>query len=220
MALEPKRALELHRRYGGKVSLRGKPIPQGEDFLLLTTPRWVGYVAQEIAHHPDQAYQYICRFIGIISDGSAVSGLGALGPLAAMPDLESKAWQLAEYVGMNSVPLALETFNLPEDIEGNVREIVEFVRKLRVTFTGFLIEGIGAPRGSMIAERLTREGIVALNGDAEGTAVVFLAALRVAASRLGFKLDEEKVGIIGLGTVGLGIAGLLSRTGVGNLWGT
>src|SRR3989338_10583446 len=165
-------SLELHRKFGGKVEIRSKvPLATREDLSLAYTPG-VGQVSVEIGKDPALAYDYTIKrnTVAVISDGSAVLGLGNLGAAAAIPVMEGKCVLFKEFAGLDAFPICLDT----QDPE----EIIKTVKYLAPVFGGVNLEDISAPRCFQIEERLKAElDIPVMHDDQHGTAVVVLAAL-------------------------------------------
>jgi malate dehydrogenase (oxaloacetate-decarboxylating) len=199
----------LSAHLGGKIRVVSKfPIDTVAELGRVYTPG-VGEVCRRIHEEPDLASHYtaISNTVAIVSDGSAVMGLGNLGPVAAMPVLEGKAALLAHLVGVNAVPLALRT----QDPD----EIVEAVRNIFPAFGVIQLEDIAAPRCFDIEERVQEAVPVAVfHDDQHGTAAVVLAALVSACRLVEADLTKLRIGQIGLGAAGLAIArGVMAYTG-------
>ncbi|MFA5358643.1 MAG: NADP-dependent malic enzyme [Patescibacteria group bacterium] len=205
-------ALDLHRKYQGKLEVRSKvPLKTKQDMSLAYTPG-VGKVSQEIARDPQLAYEYTLKknTIAIISDGSAVLGLGNLGPLAAIPVMEGKALLFKELGGVDAFPICLDT----QDTE----EIIRAVKQLAPVFGGINLEDISSPRCFEILERLRNElSIPVIHDDQQGTAVVVLAALINALKVKGQKKESVRVVVSGAGAAGLAITNFLLAYGFINI---
>jgi malate dehydrogenase (oxaloacetate-decarboxylating) len=201
-------ALELHRKSRGKLGVRSKvPLRDRRDLTLAYTPG-VAEVCLEIAKDPKAAYEYTVKgnLIGVVSDGTAVLGLGDIGPAAALPVMEGKALLFKEFAGVDAFPLCIGT--------KKVDEIVQFVKWLEPTLGGVNLEDISAPRCFEIERRLKREtNIPIFHDDQHGTAVVVLAALINALKVVGKTHDGVKVVISGAGAAGIATANLLLDTG-------
>jgi malate dehydrogenase (oxaloacetate-decarboxylating) len=202
---EPVFALHL----GGKLDVvPRRPLVTREDLALAYTPG-VAEVCLAIAAHPDLLDVYTGRrnTVAVVSDGTAVLGLGDIGPGAAMPVMEGKALLFKHFAGINAVPICLDTTD-PD-------EIVETVARLAPTFGGINLEDISAPRCFEIERRLQeRLDLPVFHDDQYGTAVVVLAALRNAATVVGRPLASLRVVVGGAGAAGVAIAGILGRAGV------
>ena len=194
--------LDLHR--GGKIEVVSRqPIDSIDQLRKVYTPG-VASVSRQIGEDPSQRdlYTSIPSLVAIVTDGTAVLGLGDIGPWASMPVMEGKAALLHELVGMSGIPILLDTRD-PE-------EIISTVKRIAMTFGAIQLEDIAAPRCFEISERLAEElPIPVMHDDQSGTAVVVLAALINACNASGKSLSKVKVGQIGLGAAGMGIAQML-----------
>jgi malate dehydrogenase (oxaloacetate-decarboxylating) len=194
---------------GGKLEVRGTvPLRTREDLARVYTPGFVR-VAEAIARDPAAAYRWSTKrdTVAVVSDGTAVSGRGALGPLAALPVLEGKALLFKEFAGINAVPICLATTD--------VAEIVGVVKAIEPTFGGIMLEDIAAPRCFAVEERLQEElGIPVLHDDQHATAVAAAAGLLNAVALVGKQLPAVKVVLAGTGAAGTATAKLLMRLGV------
>jgi len=196
--------LELHQK--GKIAIRSRfPVDSLATLRRVYTPG-VAEVCRRIADDPSQArlYTSISHMVAIVTDGTAVLGLGDIGPLAGMPVMEGKAMLMETLVGLSGVPILLNTKN-PD-------EIVQTVAAIAPTFSAIQLEDISAPRCFEIEERLQSIlDIPVMHDDQHGTAVVCAAALFVAVSRTGADLSAAVIGQIGLGAAGHAIGRLLMR---------
>jgi len=174
-----------------------------EDLSLAYTPG-VARPCEVIAEDPSAAWDLTWkgRTVAVVSDGSAVLGLGDIGPMASLPVMEGKAALFREFAGVDAVPLVVE--------ERDPEAIVRLVRSIAPTFGGINLEDISAPRCFQIEEELQDVGIPVLHDDQHGTAIVLLAALRNAARATGRTLSDLDVVISGAGAAGRAIARLLS----------
>lgn len=201
-------ALELHRRNHGKLEVRSKvPLRNRQDLTLAYTPG-VAEACMEIAQNPDAAYEYTLKrnLIGVVSDGTAVLGLGDIGPAGALPVMEGKSLLFKSFAGVDAFPLCIAT--------KEVDEIVSFVKWLEPTLGGVNLEDISAPRCFEIERRLKKEtSIPIFHDDQHGTAVVVLAALINALKVVGKSTDSVKVVISGAGAAGIATANLLIDSG-------
>ena len=199
---------------GGKIEQRNKhPLRTRDDLSMAYTPG-VARVCEAIADDPDKAFQYTIKrnTVAVVSDGSAVLGLGDIGPRAAMPVMEGKAMLFKEFGGVDAFPLCLSTKD-PD-------EIVATVKAVAPTFGGINLEDISAPRCFEIEERLKRElDIPVFHDDQHGTAVVVLAALLNAVKLTGRRLEDLDVLIVGLGAAGIAVAKILLAAGVRHIIG-
>lgn len=205
-------ALLLHEKWRGKIETVSKcPVKTREDLALAYTPG-VASPCEVIAKDPNTAYQYTLKSntVAVISDGSAVLGLGNIGPLAAMPVMEGKAVLFKEFGGVNAFPICLDT----QDTEEIIRTIVN----IAPAFGGINLEDISAPRCFEIEARLKDLlNIPVFHDDQHGTAIVVLAGA-INALRVTHKKKEEcKVVINGSGSAGIAIAKLLLSYGFKNL---
>ncbi|MCB1308583.1 MAG: NADP-dependent malic enzyme [Leptospiraceae bacterium] len=196
-------SVEFHHRFGGKLGLQPRqPIQTTHDLSIQYTPG-VAQVCREIAQKPDLVYDLTIKknTVAVVTDGSAVLGLGNIGPQAALPVMEGKAVLFKEYAGIDAFPICLQT----QDIE----EIIRTVRYIAPTFAGINLEDISAPRCFVIEERLQDLGIPVFHDDQHGTAIVLLAALINAAKIAGKRMTDLRVVINGSGAAGTSIAHLL-----------
>ena len=199
---------------GGKIELRNKqPLRTRDDLSMAYTPG-VARVCNAIAQDRDKAFQYTIKrnTVAVVSDGSAVLGLGDIGPEAAMPVMEGKAMLFKEFGGVDAFPLCLSTKD-PD-------EIVATVRAVAPTFGGINLEDISAPRCFEIEDRLKAElDIPVFHDDQHGTAVVVLAALLNAVKLTGKRIEDLDVLVVGLGAAGIAVAKILLGAGVRHLVG-
>ena len=202
------KALELHRQWNGKLDTVSKAaVKTREDLALAYTPG-VAEPCKVIAEDPDAAYTYTIKSntVAVVSDGSAVLGLGNIGPLAAMPVMEGKAVLFKEFGGINAFPICLDT----QDTE----EIIETVVRIAPAFGGINLEDISAPRCFEIEERLKeRLSIPVFHDDQHGTAIVVLAGMINALKVTGKRKEDCRVVINGAGSAGIAIARLLLSYG-------
>ncbi|HEX7127916.1 MAG TPA: NAD-dependent malic enzyme [Thermodesulfobacteriota bacterium] len=196
--------LEAHE--GGKIVVRSRrPIGRITDLRRVYTPG-VAQVCRLLVQDPSKAHAYttISRTVAIVTDGTAVLGLGDIGPVAGMPVMEGKAALFAELVGLNAVPILLDTKD-PD-------EIVRAVRAIAPTFGGIQLEDIAAPACFEVESRLVEAlDVPVLHDDQHGTAVVALAAVIVACRHAGLDLRRVRYGHIGLGAAGLATSRLIMR---------
>lgn len=202
------KALELHEKWNGKLTTESKcKIKTREDLALAYTPG-VAESCKVIAKDPSAAYKYTIKSntIAVVSDGSAVLGLGNIGPYAAMPVMEGKAVLFKEFGGVNAVPICLDT----QDTE----EIIKTVVNIAPAFGGINLEDISAPRCFEIEERLKKLlDIPVFHDDQHGTAIVVLAGIINALKVTGKKKEECKIVVNGAGSAGVAITKLLLRYG-------
>jgi len=201
------RTFQLH--LGGKIEQRSKsPLKSRDDLSMAYTPG-VARVCTAIHEDPDKAFQYTIKrnTVAVVSDGTAVLGLGDIGPAAAMPVMEGKAVLFKEFAEVDAFPICLDTKD-PD-------EIVAIVKALAPTFGGINLEDISAPRCFEIEDRLAAElDIPVFHDDQHGTAVVTLAALINAAKLTGRELSEMRVLVTGLGAAGVAVTKILQSAGV------
>ncbi len=197
---------------GGKLSVRGRrPIGSIADLALTYTPG-VARVSSAIAAEPELArrFTWAPRVVAVVSDGTAVLGLGDIGPAAALPVMEGKACLFSEFAGLDSVPIVLGTTD-PD-------AIVEIVAALAPSFGGINLEDISAPRCFDIEARLReRLDIPVMHDDQHGTAIVVLAALRNAAAVTGRTLADLRVVVAGAGAAGIACTKILLGAGIGDI---
>ncbi|MBE5977456.1 MAG: NADP-dependent malic enzyme [Paenibacillaceae bacterium] len=202
------KALLLHEKWGGKLEITSKAaVKSREDLALAYTPG-VAEPCKVIADNPDAAYQYTIKSntIAVVSDGSAVLGLGNIGPLAAMPVMEGKAVLFKEFGGVNAIPICLDT----QDTE----EIIKTVVAIAPAFGGINLEDISAPRCFEIEERLKKLlSIPVFHDDQHGTAIVVLAGVINALKVTGKKKEDCRVVVNGAGSAGIAITRLLLSYG-------
>ncbi len=206
------KALRLHEQNRGKLSVTGKlPLETGEELSLVYTPG-VAAPCRKIAKDPEAVYRYTIKgnLVAVVTDGSAVLGLGNIGPRAAMPVMEGKAALFRRFAGIDAIPICLDT----QDTE----EIIATVKNLAPTFGGINLEDIAAPRCFEIEQRLQQlVDIPVFHDDQHGTAIVTTAALLNAAKVVGKAVGSLRVVINGAGSAGTAIARMLHRLGVGEL---
>ena len=199
---------------GGKIEQRNRlPVRTRDDLSMAYTPG-VARVCTAIQQDRDKAFQYTIKrnTVAVVSDGSAVLGLGDIGPEAAMPVMEGKAVLFKEFGGVDAFPICLSTKD-PE-------EIVQTVINIAPAFGGINLEDISAPRCFEIEDRLKATlDIPVFHDDQHGTAVVTLAALLNAAKLTDKNLNDLKVLIVGLGAAGIAVAKILLRAGISNIIG-
>ena len=206
------KALALHEEWNGKLETVSKtPVKSREDLALAYTPG-VAEPCKVIAQDKEAAYKYTMKSntVAVISDGSAVLGLGNIGPYAAMPVMEGKAVLFKEFGGVNAVPICLDT----QDTE----EIIKTVTYLAPAYGGINLEDISAPRCFEIEERLKATlDIPVFHDDQHGTAIVVLAGIINALKVVGKKKEDCKVVVNGAGSAGVAITKLLLTYGFPNV---
>lgn len=198
-----KDSLFLHEKLRGKIGTKIKMTVRTKDDLSLVYSPGVAEPCRKIAANKDDVYKYTMKgnTVAIVSDGTAVLGLGNIGPEAALPVMEGKAMLFKKFADIDAFPICLATTD--------VDEIVQTVRNIAPVFGGVNLEDISAPRSFEIEERLQDLGIPVFHDDQHGTAIVVLAALINACKITGKKLDELSVVINGAGAAGVAIAKLL-----------
>ena len=202
------KALEHHRKWQGKISTYVKSIVQNKEDLSLAYTPGVAAPCKEIVKNPDNIYDYTIKgnTIAIVSDGSAVLGLGNIGPQAAIPVMEGKAVLFKAFADLNAFPICLNT----QDSE----EIIQTVINISPVFGGINLEDISAPRCFYIEKRLKELlSIPVFHDDQHGTAVVVLAGIINALKLVKKSIMQCKVVINGAGAAGIAIAKLLSSYG-------
>jgi malate dehydrogenase (oxaloacetate-decarboxylating) len=201
------RTFQLH--VGGKIEQHNKhPLKTREDLSMAYTPG-VARVSLAIADDPDRAFQYTIKrnTVAVVSDGTAVLGLGDIGPRAAMPVMEGKCCLFKEFAEVDAFPICLDTTD-PD-------EIVRTVRLIAPAFGGINLEDISAPRCFQIEDRLKEDlDIPVFHDDQHGTAVVVMAALLNAVKLTGKRMEDLNVLIIGLGAAGIAVTKILLAGGV------
>jgi malate dehydrogenase (oxaloacetate-decarboxylating) len=196
-------ALELHRRLRGKIAVIPKlDVLSNEDLSLVYSPG-VAWPCLAIRDNPASVYDYTIKgnTVAIVTDGSAVLGLGNIGATASIPVMEGKAMLFKRFARINAFPICLDT----QDQD----EIVETVRRIAPVFGGINLEDISSPRSFYIEEKLQDLGIPVFHDDQHGTAIVVLAALINASKVIGKPLSAMNVVINGAGAAGIAIARLL-----------
>lgn len=203
------KALALHKKLKGKIATRGTvSLKKRENLALAYTPG-VGAVSSYLAKYPEKTNDYTWKgnAVAVISDGSAVLGLGNIGPYGAYPVMEGKALIFKEFAGIDAVPIVLST----QDPD----EIVNTVLAIAPSFAGINLEDIKAPQCFDIEQRLIEAlDIPVMHDDQHGTAIVVLAGLMNAVKVVKKKLTALRVVIAGAGAAGTGVAKLLVSAGV------
>ncbi|MGL4799356.1 MAG: NAD(P)-dependent malic enzyme [Cellulosilyticaceae bacterium] len=201
-------ALEMHEKWQGKLEITAKAkVNSKEDLSIAYTPG-VAEPCRKIAENKEDVYKYTMKgnTVAVISDGTAVLGLGDIGPQAALPVMEGKAVLFKEFAGVNAVPICIDT----KDTE----EIITFIKQIAPTFGGINLEDIAAPRCFEIEERLKAElDIPVFHDDQHGTAIVVLAGIINALKVVGKQREDVKVVVNGAGSAGIAITKLLLNAG-------
>lgn len=206
------KALECHAQWQGKLEVVAKSKVDSREALSIAYTPGVAEPCKEIHKNPEKAYTYTMKAntVAVISDGTAVLGLGDIGPEAAMPVMEGKAVLFKEFAGVNAIPLCLGT----KDTE----EIIKTVKYLEPTFGGINLEDIAAPRCFEIEARLKEElSIPVFHDDQHGTAIVVLAGIINALKIVDKERETVKVVINGAGSAGIAIAKLLLEANFKNI---
>ncbi|HEY8909597.1 MAG TPA: NADP-dependent malic enzyme [Desulfosporosinus sp.] len=205
------RALKLHKKLAGKIEVVSKAELNTPDDLSLVYTPGVAEPCKVIAENPDAVFDYTGRgnMVAVVTDGTAVLGLGDIGPLAALPVMEGKCVLFKKFGGVNAFPICLNT--------KNVEEIIQVVKALEPSFGGINLEDISAPRCFEIEARLKKEtSIPIFHDDQHGTAIVVLAALINALRVVNKNLGEIKLVLNGAGSAGIAITKLLLQAGLKN----
>lgn len=207
-----KKSLDLHRLYGGKIEVVSKvPLTSKEELSLAYTPG-VAEVSREIGTETERAYEYTLKrnTVAVVSDGSAILGLGNLGAHAAIPVMEGKAAIFKEFAGVDAFPICINT----QDTE----EIIALVKNIAPCFGGINLEDISAPRCFEIEERLRKElPIPVMHDDQHGTATIVLAGLINALKLRGNTKEEVRVVMNGAGAAGTAVTKMLLAYGFKNV---
>ncbi|MCR5738479.1 MAG: NADP-dependent malic enzyme [Lachnospiraceae bacterium] len=205
-------ALKAHEEWNGKLSTEAKAKVDSREALAIAYTPGVAEPCRKIADDKELVYKYTWKAntIAVVSDGSAVLGLGNIGPEAAMPVMEGKAVLFKEFGGVNAVPICLDT----QDTE----EIIKAVKWMAPGFGGINLEDISAPRCFEIEERLKAElNIPVFHDDQHGTAIVVLAASINSMKVTGKKKEDCKIVVNGAGAAGVAISKLLLKYGFGSV---
>ena len=203
------KAIALHKKLGGKIVISSAmPVKSRNDLSLIYTPG-VAAVSSLLAKHPKEARNYTIKkkMVAVVSDGSAVLGLGNIGPWGALPVMEGKCALFKEFAGVEAFPLVLDT----QDPD----EIIETVMRIAPVFGGINLEDIAAPKCFYIEEELKRRlDIPVMHDDQHGTAIAVLAALINAAKVVKKDFKKLKTVILGAGAAGTAVAKLLLKAGL------
>ncbi len=201
-----KEALKKHKELRGKIAVALKDTLNSKEKLSIYYTPGVGAVSSYVAEHPDEArdYTWLNNSVAVVSDGSAVLGLGNIGPLGALPVMEGKCMLFKYFAGIDAVPIVLDVHS--------VDEIVAAVKAIAPSFGGINLEDIAAPICFEVEERLKAElSIPVMHDDQHGTAIVTLAGLINACKVTGRKLADAKIVVVGAGAAGTAIIKLLHR---------
>ena len=206
------KSLDLHAEHHGKVGVVSKVRVENRDDLSQAYSPGVAEPCRQIAANPSEVYKYTAKgnLVAVVSDGTAVLGLGDIGPLAAMPVMEGKAILFKEFAGVDAFPICLDT----KDTE----EIIETVKRIAPCFGGINLEDISAPRCFEIERRLKEElDIPVFHDDQHGTAIVVCAGLINALKLVGKKWEDARIVINGAGSAGISICKLILQFGAGDV---
>ncbi len=204
------KSLKLHKEKHGKLEIKSKfPLKNREDLSIAYTPG-VAAVCSEIHSNPDSVYDYTIKrnSVAIVTDGSAVLGLGNIGPKAALPVMEGKAILFKEFADIDAYPICLDT--------QDPKKIIEAVKLISPSFGGINLEDIKAPQCFEIEKELQDLGIPVMHDDQHGTAVVVLAGI-INAVKISEKNKESRIVISGAGAAGIAITKILLKYGFKNI---
>ncbi|KGJ48414.1 malate dehydrogenase [Clostridium sp. NCR] len=207
-----KKSLDLHEEKVGKIEVISKVKVETRDDLSLAYTPGVAEPCRKIFENEENVYKYTSKgnLVAVVTDGSAVLGLGDIGPKAGLPVMEGKSILFKEFADVDAIPICLDT--------KNVEEIVDTIKLISPGFGGINLEDISAPRCFEIEEKLKKElDIPVFHDDQHGTAIVVLAGLINALKVVGKKMEEIKVVVNGAGAAGTAITKLLLSSGVTNL---
>ncbi|MFP4078113.1 MAG: NAD(P)-dependent malic enzyme [Bacillota bacterium] len=208
------RSLDLHKKSKGKIEVISKVSVRNSEDLSLAYSPGVAEPCKAIHKNPEDAYLYTSKqnMVAVVTDGTAVLGLGDIGPQAALPVMEGKAVLFKEFAGVDAFPICLDTTD--------TEEIIRTVEILAPSFGGINLEDIAAPKCVEIERRLKKKlNIPVFHDDQHGTAIVTLAALYNSLKLVGKKMEDLKVVLSGTGAAGSSIARMLSEAGVKTIYG-
>jgi len=206
-----KKSLELHEKLKGKLSVISKiPLKTKEDLSLAYTPG-VAEVSKKILENPEEIYKYTIKgnSVAVISDGSAVLGLGNIGAEAAIPVMEGKAILFKEFANIDAFPICIK--------EQNTQKTIEIIKNISPVFGGINLEDFKAPECFEIESGLQNLGIPVMHDDQHGTAIVVLAALINSLKLRKLKKENVKIVISGAGAAGIAVTKILLKYGFQNL---
>jgi malate dehydrogenase (oxaloacetate-decarboxylating) len=199
---------------GGKIEIRSKiPVRNRDELARVYTPH-VASICEAIHEDPSKAFKLTIKknTVAVVSDGTAVLGLGDIGPYAAMPVMEGKAMLFKQFANVDAFPICLDT--------KNTEEIIAHVKAIAPAFGGINLEDISSPRCFEIERRLKEElDIPVFHDDQHGTAVVLLAGLMNATKLVGKKIEDLKVVVVGIGAAGIACTKMIKLAGVTNIYG-
>lgn len=205
-------SLDLHRRHQGKLEIRSKVAVENERDLSLAYSPGVAAPCREIHADPSKVHDYTMKgnTVAVITDGTAVLGLGNIGPQAALPVMEGKALLFKEFAGVDAFPICLDTTD--------AEEIIRTVKLLEPGFGGVNLEDIAAPTCFIVEQRLKQEmNIPVFHDDQHGTAIVTLAGLINSLKLVEKEIEDVKVVVNGAGAAGIAIVKLLAKFGFGHI---
>ncbi|WP_434399692.1 NAD(P)-dependent malic enzyme [Planococcus sp. 11815] len=205
-------SLDLHRRHQGKLEIRSKVAVENERDLSLAYSPGVAAPCREIHADPSKVHEYTMKgnTVAVITDGTAVLGLGNIGPQAALPVMEGKALLFKEFAGVDAFPICLDTTD--------AEEIIRTVKLLEPGFGGVNLEDIAAPTCFIVEQRLKQEmNIPVFHDDQHGTAIVTLAGLINSLKLVEKEIEDVKVVVNGAGAAGIAIVKLLAKFGFGHI---
>ncbi|MGM0897871.1 MAG: NAD(P)-dependent malic enzyme [Bacillota bacterium] len=205
-------SLNLHRRHQGKLEIRSKVAVENERDLSLAYSPGVAAPCREIHADPSKVHEYTMKgnTVAVITDGTAVLGLGNIGPQAALPVMEGKALLFKEFAGVDAFPICLDTTD--------AEEIIRTVKLLEPGFGGVNLEDIAAPTCFIVEQRLKQEmNIPVFHDDQHGTAIVTLAGLINSLKLVEKEIEDVKVVVNGAGAAGIAIVKLLAKFGFGHI---
>lgn len=206
------KSLELHEKNHGKIEVISKVKVENKDELSLAYTPGVAEPCRKIHANPNDVYKYTSKgnLVAVVSDGTAVLGLGDIGPLAGMPVMEGKSILFKQFANIDAFPICLDT----KDVD----EIVETVKRIAPCFGGINLEDISAPRCFEIESRLKKElDIPVFHDDQHGTAIVVCAGLINALKVVGKEMKDARVVINGAGSAGISICKLILQFGIGDI---
>ena len=207
-----KAALEMHESHKGKIEVVSKVQVKTRDDLSTAYTPGVAEPCRKIRDNKEDVYRYTAKgnLVAVVSDGTAVLGLGDIGPYAAMPVMEGKSILFKEFANIDAFPICLDT----KDVD----EIIETIKRIAPTFGGINLEDISAPRCFEIERRLKEElDIPVFHDDQHGTAIVVSAGILNALKLVGKKPEDVNIVINGAGSAGISICKLLLQIGIGNI---
>lgn len=211
-------SLSAHGRWNGKLEVQSKvPINNLHDLSIAYTPG-VAKPCQEIVTNPDAVYKLTIKnnSVAVVSDGTAVLGLGNIGPLAGLPVMEGKAVLLKTFAGINAFPICMQVTNQEDP---DPQEIINFVKALAPSFGGINLEDLSAPHCVIVEEALQDIGIPVFHDDQHGTAIVVAAAMLNSAKAVGKDISNMTFVLSGTGAAGSAIIKMLHNLGAKEIYG-